>query len=78
MSHHQNGITTLSTRNEAPSTGGIPCGKCSNPIAVSINDLLTRRVFYCKQPGCGGVMRLNTRNSEGALSALKAVKTKIG
>lgn len=78
MSEHRNDIVTVSTRNDSSDTGGIPCGRCGNPISVSINDLLTRRVFRCKHPGCNGVMRLNANNSEGALSALKAVKQHYG
>lgn len=65
------------TREESPSSGGLPCPGCGQHIEISLNDLLVRRSFRCQAPGCGVVLRLDQRGSAAATDTLRELKARL-
>lgn len=57
--------------------GGLPCPECGQTIDITLDDLLLRRTFTCRTQGCGIVLRLDQRNSSGAIDTLRQLKTKL-
>lgn len=57
--------------------GGLACPECGEMIEISLDDLLVRRTFGCRKPGCGLVLRLDQRGSEEAVETLRKLKTKL-
>ena len=57
-------------------SAGFPCPLCKADIAVTLEDLLTRRSFTC--PGCGLVLGMALKATEPAQSARAKKKATMG
>jgi hypothetical protein len=64
-------------RDPGGARGGIPCPECGGRIEITLDDLLVRRAFACATIGCNVVLRLDQRESSGALDTLRELKHRL-
>jgi hypothetical protein len=67
-------IAEITTRPVAGSAG-IPCPNCGTTIELTLENLLVRRNFVCRNTSCRTVLTLDERASSEALSVIRKIRT---
>jgi len=77
MGQKQPGPDVRRTAREQGGAGGMACPQCDQQIPMTLEDLLVRRSFSCRTPGCGVVLRLDQHRSSEAIDSLRELKGRL-